>query len=562
MKHLLLRFQFVVTALGLAALVAPPAQAQTSERRTGLGLVANGLQYQGDFGSDYWKLDNTQLAPGLVINQYLGKGLDLSTQVLYGELTGRRSENTHFKTTLINVNLGFKLKLNNGWALKENSLIQPYLLAAPGWTYASRTGQFGGARIDLDKGYVDLFAAAGISLRLGAGVSVFVQSGQHLPMYANLDGTVEAGTPRWADRFLQHSVGLTFNLGQALDMDEDGVSDRLDKCANTPAGVLVDDNGCPLDGDADGVPDYLDACATEAGVAELRGCPDKDNDGVTDSEDNCPDIAGSIDRQGCPDADSDGIIDPDDKCPDTPAGATVDASGCPVADTTDSTAVAPAAPVPAPASTDTDGDGVLNAADRCPNSAGPASNGGCPEIRAEVRRSLQAATRSIRFETNKAVLLPSSYPTLDALVPVLSDYPDYSLSIAGHTDNKGPAAFNLALSRERAAAARRYLVEKGVAENRIEMRGYGPRYPIVSNATDAGRARNRRVEFDLFVSSGKNAAQAKYGAQPTSTPAKAGKARSVRKKALRKAPTTKTGTRKAVRPGTTVRKPVAPRAKR
>ncbi|WP_311136260.1 outer membrane beta-barrel protein [Hymenobacter cellulosivorans] len=244
MKHFLRRFPFIAIALVLLA-CPPAAQAQTAERRTGLGLVANGLQYQGDFGSDYWKLDNTRIAPGLMINQYLGKGLDLNSQLFYGELTGRRSPDTHFTTTLINVNLGFKLKLNNGWALKENSFIQPYLLAAPGFTYASRAGQFGGSRIDLDKGYLDLFAAAGISLRLGPGVSLFVQSGQHLPLNANLDGTVEQATPRWADRFLQHSVGLTFNLGQALDMDEDGVSDRLDKCPNTPAGVTVDEKGCP-----------------------------------------------------------------------------------------------------------------------------------------------------------------------------------------------------------------------------------------------------------------------------------------------------------------------------
>ncbi|UOQ55729.1 OmpA family protein [Hymenobacter cellulosivorans] len=241
----------------------------------------------------------------------------------------------------------------------------------------------------------------------------------------------------------------------------------------------------------------------------------------------------------------------------------MDVSGCPVAGATDSTAVTPAAP--ASASNDNDGDGVLNARDRCPNSAGPASNGGCPVIKAEVRRSLQAATRSIRFESNKAVLLPSSYPTLDALVPVLSQYPDYSLSIAGHTDNKGPAAFNLTLSRERAAAARRYLVEKGVAESRIDTRGYGTRYPIVSNATEAGRARNRRVEFDLFVSSGTNSAQLKYGAAPTKAPAKPAKATPARKKPATKqlvrprkvAP--KAGTRKVTRSASAPQKPAAPK---
>ncbi|MCB2408205.1 OmpA family protein [Hymenobacter sp. BT178] len=204
----------------------------------------------------------------------------------------------------------------------------------------------------------------------------------------------------------------------------------------------------------------------------------------------------------------------------------------------DSTA-APAA-TPAPNTPDSDGDGVLNAQDRCPNSAGPASNGGCPEIVSAVRQKLREATKSIRFELNKAVLLPSSYPTLDAMVPVLAEYPDYSLSIAGHTDSKGPAAFNLALSRERAAAARRYLLEKGVAENRIDMRGYGARHPIASNTTEAGRARNRRVEFDLFVSSGPNSAQAKYGVEPTAASLKAAAVKKApAKKKLQKAPARK-----------------------
>lgn len=533
MKRSLLTFRLLLTGFFLLALYQP-ALAQTPERRTSVGLLVSGLQYKGDFGSDFWKTDNIKLAPGLAINQYLFRGLDLNSQIFYGELTGRRDANNYFATTLINVNLGFKLKLNNGWALKENAFFQPYLLASSGWTYTSQAGRRDSiTRIDINKGYVDLFTAAGINFRLGGGVSLFVQSGQHLPLNANLDGTAELVTPRWADRFLQHTVGLTFNMGQSLDADEDGVADRLDKCAGTPPGVAVNESGCPLDGDLDGVPDYLDACATEAGTTEAHGCPDKDNDGVSDQEDSCPDAAGPPALRGCPDADSDGITDAEDKCPDTAAGTTVDFTGCPIPN--DSTA----APAPAAAANpDSDGDGVPNAQDGCPNSAGPASNGGCPEIVSAVRQKLREATKSIRFELNKAVLLPSSYPTLDAMVPVLAEYPDYSLSIAGHTDSKGPATFNLALSRERAAAARRYLLEKGVAETRIDMRGYGSRHPVASNATEAGRARNRRVEFDLFVTSGTNSAQAKYGAEPTAASLKAASVKKApaKKSKLQKAP--------------------------
>ncbi|GAA3936677.1 OmpA family protein [Hymenobacter algoricola] len=542
MTLLLPPFRLLAGLSLLLCLPAGVATAQTAERRTSLGLVGSGLQYEGDFGSDYWQQDATRPAVGLAINQYLSRGLDLNSQAFYGRLEGSHGTDTRFVTTLVNLNLGFKVKLNNGWALKENAFFQPYLLAASGWTYASRSSQFMGRRTDVDKGYVDVFTAAGISFRLGGGTSLFVQTGQHLPLNANLDGTQEPKTPRWADRFLQHSVGLNFNMGQANDADEDGVTDRLDKCPNTAQGIAVSLQGCPLDGDADGVPDHLDTCPTEAGTAELLGCPDKDSDGITDAEDTCPEVAGKAELRGCPDTDSDGIVDQEDKCPGTAAGTPVDFTGCPVkAEAPADTTATPAA-LAASAPLDNDGDGVPDAQDRCPGSPGPASRRGCPVIKDETRQTLQDATRAISFEPNKDTLLPASYPTLAALLPILTAYPDHSLSIAGHTDSRGPVAFNLALSRERAEAARRYLLSKGVAESRLQLRGYGATHPLVSNAAEAGRARNRRVEFDLFITKDRNAAEVKYGPEPTAASLKAAmnkKKAPVRKAAVRKRPALK-----------------------
>ncbi|HEX8424692.1 OmpA family protein [Hymenobacter sp.] len=506
MKQFLLILRGLILPLVLLG-SQPATHAQTAERRTSLGLTGSALQYEGNFGSNYWKFDNNEYAPGLAINQYLTRGLDLNSQVIYGQLMGRRSANTYFNTTLININAGFKLKLNNGWALKEEARLQPYLLAASGWTYASRTGQIDGTRMDEDKGYLDVQAGAGINLRLGRGVSFSVQSTQHTPLRANLDGSTELSTPRWSDRFLQHTVGLTINLGQGPDFDEDGVADRLDHCPSTPNGLEVDEHGCAFDDDQDGVPNYLDQCPGQTGTAELHGCPDTDNDGVDNSDDACPEKPGKPELHGCPDTDNDGVADEEDTCPDTPAGSTVNATGCPIA---------PPPPAPAATSpTDTDGDGVLNTDDRCPDRAGPAANRGCPEIKAESRQRLAEATRLIGFERNQATLLPTSYPTLDAIAELLKEYPDYSLSVAGHTDSQGPAAFNQRLARERAAAARHYLLNRGLTESRIEWLGYGATQPVTTNSTDAGRAQNRRVEFDLFLTGDPNAAQVKYGPEPT-----------------------------------------------
>lgn len=534
--HFLSRFQLPALLL-LAAFASEiqPATAQTRERRASIALSASTLQYQGDFGSDYWKFHTGQYAPGMGVNLYLFRGLDLNTQFFYGQLTGRRSATSYFNTTLLNSTLGLKFKLNNGWALKEEARVQPYLLAGGGWTYASRAGLTDGNRIDEKKGYTDVMGGAGISLRLGGGVSLFVQSSQHLPLYANLDGVPALNTSRWADRFLQHSAGLTFNLGQARDTDEDGVPDRLDQCPKTPIDIEVDAHGCPLDDDHDGVPNYQDQCPNDPGTAEMRGCPDTDHDGVDDVDDVCPDVAGTPELHGCPDTDNDGVADSNDNCLDTPAGATVDANGCSVV-----TASAPTKPDSTrttSTATDTDGDGTPNSTDRCPNDAGPASNHGCPEIRDRDRQRLRQATLFIGFERNQAKLLPSSYATLDTIAQILAQYPNYSLSIAGHSDSQGSFTYNLRLSRDRATAARRYLLDKGSADSRVEQRGYGPSHPLADNTTEAGRIRNRRVEFDLFLTGELNAAQAKYGSEPTTPVTVPSKHQAVTKK---KQPTTKT----------------------
>jgi OOP family OmpA-OmpF porin len=90
------------------------------------------------------------------------------------------------------------------------------------------------------------------------------------------------------------------------DSDGDGVPDSRDKCPGTPAGVRVDNTGCPLDSDGDGVPDYLDKCP-----GTPSGTP--------------------VDDKGCPlDSDGDGVLDVDDECPGTPPGTRVDSKGCPL----------------------------------------------------------------------------------------------------------------------------------------------------------------------------------------------------------------------------------------
>ena len=529
MKHL------VTTGIALSLLLGavPQAKSQSADKKTAISLYGSAYQYKGNFGNSFWKWDDNKYGPGISFNRYISPGLDIGLQGAYVELksTDEQSQaraNSLFTTNVVNVNLAFKLKLNNGWAFKEDAFIQPYLLAAPGVAIISREGRFnsGGTStvIDRDRNYFDLFGAAGINFRLGDGVGLFVQTGQHIPLKANLDGDPARDEDRFDDRYLQHTAGITVAFGKMKDEDGDKVADRKDKCPGTPAGVAVDATGCPLDGDGDGVPDYQDKCPTEKGVAALEGCPDRDGDGVRDGDDKCPDAPGKAELQGCPDADGDGVTDADDKCPNTPAGVKVDATGCPV---------------------DTDGDGVPDFEDRCPNRPGPASNKGCPEMKVEEKKKLQEATKFIQFDFNKATLKPISFPTLDGLVQILNDYPDYNLGISAHADNKGDDNYNLRLSDDRAASARTYMLSKGITADRIVSHGYGETKPIADNATEAGRTINRRVEFDVYLTGDPNPAETKYGPAPAIPPAPV-KAAPVKKAPVKKsAPARKAPVRKS-----------------
>ncbi|MDH3667085.1 MAG: OmpA family protein [Paracoccaceae bacterium] len=105
--------------------------------------------------------------------------------------------------------------------------------------------------------------------------------------------------------------------------------------------------------------------------------------------------------------------------------------------------------------------------------------------------------RGLNFETGGAALTEDSRPALDALGEVLAGNPDLNVVIVGHSDNQGGLDANLALSKHRAEAVRDALVERGVDATRLEAHGVAYLAPITTNATEEGRAVNRRVELVL-----------------------------------------------------------------
>jgi OmpA-OmpF porin, OOP family len=301
--------------------------------------------------------------------------------------------------------------------------------------------------------------------------------------------------------YWNHNLGVKFKLGKAKDTDNDGISDKKDKCPDVAGKKEL--QGCP-DADNDGIADGDDACPNDAGTAEFKGCPDKDGDKVIDKDDACPDAAGLAALQGCPDKDGDGIADKDDACPD--AAGKAELQGCPDKDGDGIADKDDACPEVAGLAAlqgcpDKDGDGIADKDDACPDVAGVAEEKGCPKkvISEDI---LESIAKKINFATGKATILKTSLAQLDELAKLMVEFPETKISIEGHTDNVGNAAANKKLSQQRADAIKKYLVSKKIAADRMTAIGYGSEKPAdgstdvkAANKTKEQQAANRRVEI-------------------------------------------------------------------
>ncbi|MFL5350035.1 MAG: outer membrane exchange protein TraB [Hyalangium sp.] len=177
-----------------------------------------------------------------------------------------------------------------------------------------------------------------------------------------------------------------------------------------------------------------------------------------------------------PDTDGDGVTDDKDVCPKEPGLA--DRGGCPIRDA--------------------DGDGVEDSIDRCPQiAAGPGGKNGCPMARIQGNKIL--ILEPVNFATDQDVILSESFPVLEEVSQVLKTHPEIQrILIEGHTDSRAGEAYNLDLSKRRAASVRSYLQESGVQPERLCSQGFGQSRPVAENDTEEGMARNRRVEFTIL----------------------------------------------------------------
>jgi len=338
-------------------------------------------------------------------------------------------------------------------------------------------------------------AELGIKYPVTENLSLNLNAGVQMSPNDWLDDKAKGTTK---DMFFTIMGGISYSFLTEYDTDGDGVIDSDDSCPNTPAGIKVDEFGCPLDSDKDGVADFMDDCpeTPKGAKVDSKGCAlDSDKDGVPDYRDLCPGTQRGIqvDDYGCPfDRDADGVPDYLDKCPNTSYEVDVGKNGCPV---------------------DSDLDGVPDHLDQCPGTpAGTqVDDQGCeitpiilipkpeitPELIVEETGLVEEVTLSSEtsFGFNSAKLKPAAFPQLDKILEEMKKYPMSRWRIEGHTDNVGSKEGNIQMSQMRAESVLNYFVSRGIPKGRFTVVGLGSIEPIADNKTPDGRAKNRRVEI-------------------------------------------------------------------
>lgn len=207
--------------------------------------------------------------------------------------------------------------------------------------------------------------------------------------------------------------------------------------------------------------------------------PDSDGDGVYDAVDRCPSSpAGtSVDATGCNiDMDGDGVNNAQDQCPSTAAGTSVDARGCAIKDT--------------------DNDGVVDSKDECANT--PSSDKvdalGCSVFEKEE----VSVELDILFANNSSVISNADSARIQNFVDFMNRYPNTQAVVEGHSSSVGSAEYNQFLSEKRAKTVRQLLIDDyGIDADRLEAQGFGEsQLKDTSNTAEAHRI-NRRIEVKV-----------------------------------------------------------------
>ncbi|WP_312171135.1 OmpA family protein [Chryseobacterium sp.] len=448
--------------LGISALaltVASTVFAQTTNNPWMIGVGAhaeNHMAQRENFSNTFsannltktmFNVNNFSITPPLsklTVARNIGKGLVIDWQTTVGNVENKRFNMG--KEFMLMTGLGFQAKAA-GLLWDEESWFDPYLRVGANYLrhdYTSLTfprtdangAVIGNGDNGNENGKANFFTVA-----TGAGINFWLTKNFGLGVQGDYVST--PGDKANVANFWQASASLNFRFGNR-DRDKDGILDKDDLCPDTP------------------------------GLPEFQGCPDTDGDGVPDKDDQCPDVAGPVENNGCPwpDTDGDGVIDKDDACP-TVAGP-AENNGCPWPDT--------------------DGDGILDKDDACPTVPGLPEYNGCPKPKTKTAEEVEREFGNVYFDFNKATIKAESSPALDRAANIIKkDGGHYVLE--GRTDAKGSEAYNLKLSRERAASVVAALDARGVDADALKSVGVGEsKATVAETASDAERQKDRIVK--------------------------------------------------------------------
>jgi OmpA-OmpF porin, OOP family len=300
-----------------------------------------------------------------------------------------------------------------------------------------------------------------LSLEASVGLKFFIEESSYL-MAGYAHGIPASDTQSgYGFQNMEHRMFLGFCYEPSMDLlvrdedrdrDGDGIPDKVDACPDEPEDLngIEDEDGCPEnDMDGDGIKDKFDRCPL---VPE-----DKDGDRDTDGCPESNEYVGAANASQTNDRDMDRIVDVEDQCPDDPEtyNGRDDEDGCP-----------------------DEGDVIV-------------TNG-------EIQ-----ILKKIYFEYNSAKIKPVSYQILNEVAATIKNNPQIGkIEIQGHADERGKDSYNLKLTKRRARSVRKYLLNKGVPDAKLQSQGYGEYCPINPESNERAWEENRRVEFKVVVLNG------------------------------------------------------------
>ncbi len=469
-------FRYLIGAFAVVLVLAGAAAAQVCADDLGVGFTGAMMQ-PGGGDQDY---GDSGMMLGLEIKKLLTSNVTIAVEYRRG-VTQSGDEPSIVSTTSRFSGWGdaenFRTVWNYGGAsaiynFMPDGKINPFVSGGLGLTFwevqdwRETTAQEG----EVPDGYntdgnIEKLEGANLTAVFGAGLELFATErlavnvgARYYLLFQNKTDNVGWSAAHGAEyvdansNILEAYAGLSYYFG-AGDCDGDGITGKQDECWKVPEDFdgFEDEDGCPdYDNDQDGILDVDDACPDQAedfdGFQDEDGCPDvdRDGDGILDDVDVCPDdpedFDGYMDKDGCPDPDNDGdgVLDPMDKCPDTPKGVEVDAKGCP-----------------------------------------------------KPKATLMAVM--VNFDLNSSKLDDTAKTKLDALAKALIEDEAYTIEIDGYACDLGTDEYNQILSKKRAMSVEKYLLDKGISEDRASVVAFGESHPLVPNSDEAHRVQNRRA---------------------------------------------------------------------